>query len=145
MYKHTQNSSLMKGVALTSLLGAILVAYVAKQFIVSCPLVIVALGMYLGFRNLTVEVDDMSIRIRFGIGWIKKEFRLEDIISAEVVRNCWMYGWGVRNIGNGWLYNVAGLDAVELELKSGKRARIGTDEPQALTSEISQRLEGVKK
>ncbi len=144
MYKHTQNSNLMKGMALASLIGAVVVGYIAKQFIVSCPLALLALGMYLGFRNLTVEVDDVSIRINFGIGWIKKEFRLEDISSVEAVRNCWMSGWGVRSIGDGWLYNVAGLDAVELKLKSGKRARIGTDEPQILASEIGQRLAGLR-
>ena len=48
----------------------------------------------------------------------------------------WWWGWGVRYYGQGWLYNVSGLDAVEIRLKSGKHIRIGTDEPEALVAEI---------
>lgn len=34
------------------------------------------------------------------------------------------------------MYNVAGYDAVELELRSGRVFRIGTDEPDALLAAI---------
>ena len=44
---------------------------------------------------------------------------------------CWV-------IRNGWLYNVSGFDAVELELASGKLCRIGTDEPGRLLHAIEQ-------
>jgi hypothetical protein len=37
------------------------------------------------------------------------------------------------------LFNVSGLDAVEVELVDGKRIRIGTDEPQALVAAIRAR------
>lgn len=33
-----------------------------------------------------------------------------------------------RSISGGWIYNVWGLDAVELDLASGRKFRIGTDE-----------------
>jgi hypothetical protein len=36
------------------------------------------------------------------------------------------------------LYNVSGLDAVELHLKSGEIRRIGTDDPQGLAAAIEQ-------
>jgi hypothetical protein len=35
---------------------------------------------------------------------------------------------------HGWLYNVSGLDAVEIQLCSGKKFRIGTDQSSELTS-----------
>jgi hypothetical protein len=38
------------------------------------------------------------------------------------------------------MYNVAGLDAVELVLASGKKFRIGTDQPDELRSAINLRL-----
>jgi hypothetical protein len=34
------------------------------------------------------------------------------------------------------LYNVSGTDAVEIELRSGRRFRIGTDEPKVLAQAI---------
>jgi len=46
------------------------------------------------------------------------------------VRNHWWNGFGIR-MGSGFrLYNVSGLDAVELHLKSSDIRRIGTDDPQ---------------
>ena len=35
-----------------------------------------------------------------------------------------------------WLYNVSGLDAVEIVRISGKKFRVGTDEPRALVAAL---------
>ena len=52
------------------------------------------------------------------------------------VRNPWYTGWGIR-LGSGYvLWNVSGFDAVELDFASGRRFRVGTDEPSALVSAI---------
>jgi hypothetical protein len=51
----------------------------------------------------------------------------------------WYYGWGVRMGSGGWMFNVSGLDAVEIEMESGGRFRIGTDEPEELVRAIGQR------
>ena len=53
------------------------------------------------------------------------------------VRNKWWYGYGVRKVPNGWMYNVAGLDAVELELGEDRVFRIGTDDPAALMAALT--------
>jgi hypothetical protein len=42
------------------------------------------------------------------------------------------------------LYNVSGLDAVELKLKSGEVRRIGTDNPQGLAAALQQRCSAPK-
>ena len=57
--------------------------------------------------------------------------------GVRQVRNKWWYGWGIRKIPKGWMYNVWGLDAVELEMESGKVFRIGTDEPDQLLGALS--------
>jgi hypothetical protein len=90
------------------------------------------------FGALTVEVRADTVECRFGPGLIRKRWQLNDIQKVEVVRNAWYYGWGIRLIPGGWLYNVSGLDAVEITLRSGKRYRIGTDEPSALKTAIVQ-------
>jgi hypothetical protein len=53
------------------------------------------------------------------------------------VRNPWYYGWGVRLTPHGILYNVSGLNAVELLLDDGRRVRVGTDEPDALVRALA--------
>ena len=72
------------------------------------------------FDSLTVTVLTNLIEIRFGIGIIRKQFDITKIQSAAIVRNKWYYGWGIRLTPHGWLYNVAGLDAVEIRLNNGK-------------------------
>lgn len=94
------------------------------------------------FCSLLVIVDDQYLRIKFGYGIYKKKFLLSDIVSAKTVKNKWYYGWGIR--GGLWsnmiIYNVSGFDAVQIELKSGKIYRIGTDEPIKLEQAILQNI-----
>lgn len=89
------------------------------------------------FGSLTVEVDDGELRHWFGPGFWKKSYQLLDIESATAVRNSWIFGWGIRFTPHGWLYNVSGLDAVQLQLRSGRKLRIGTNDPQGLVEAIS--------
>jgi hypothetical protein len=42
------------------------------------------------------------------------------------------------------LYNVSGLDAVELKLKSGEIRRIGTDDPSGLAAALNAGLQSQK-
>lgn len=86
--------------------------------------------------RLTIEVTDDAVQASFGPGWPKKKIPLDTIESVAPVRNPWWYGWGIRWTPSGPLWNVAGLDAVELRLRDGKRFRLGTDEPAALTDAI---------
>ncbi len=96
------------------------------------------------FASLTVEINAEHLRIRFGIGLIRKRFPLAQIDTCRPVKNAWIYGWGIRLTPHGWLYNVSGLEAVELKMKSGKTCRIGTDEPEALTAAIQAALDRLK-
>ena len=84
------------------------------------------------FGSLTVEVDGEELRHFFGPGFWKKTYLLSDIEKVETVRNSWIFGWGIRLTPYGWLYNVSGLDAVEITLRSGRKFRVGTDEPEEL-------------
>ncbi len=96
------------------------------------------------FASLTVEIDAEHLRIRFGIGLIRKRFPLDQIDTCRPVKNSWIYGWGIRLTPHGWLYNVSGLEAVELKMKSGKTCRIGTDEPEVLTAALQKALDSSK-
>ena len=89
-------------------------------------LLVAALGM---FCCLTIEIDRRQLRCFFGPGLIRRTIAVHEIASAQPVRNRWYYGWGIRLTPNGWMYNVSGLEAVELSLASGGSFRIGTDRP----------------
>jgi hypothetical protein len=89
------------------------------------------------FGSLTIEVDGEELCHYFGPGFWKKTYLLSDIELVEQVRNSWIFGWGIRLAPHGWLYNVSGLDAVQIQLRSGRKFRIGTDDPQGVISAIS--------
>jgi len=84
------------------------------------------------FWGLTVEVNKDVVGLYFGLGIIRRNIRREDIAMVALVRNRWWWGFGIRWTPHGWMWNIAGLDAVELTYHNGKMFRIGTDEPEAL-------------
>ena len=91
---------------------------------------------------MVTDIRDGEMTLSFGIGLIKKRIQLSEIKSAEVVRNKWIYGWGIRYWGGGWMWNFKGLDAVQIEFKnSGKKFRIGTSDPDALQKFIAKNIE----
>ncbi|MFZ0791062.1 MAG: hypothetical protein WAM94_15730, partial [Chromatiaceae bacterium] len=96
----------------------------------------VLLSLMALFATLTVVVDGTHLSFRFSLGLIGKRIALADIRHCRALRNPWYYGWGIHLYPGGVLYNVSGLQAVEILLKSGKRLRIGTDEPDALCCAI---------
>jgi hypothetical protein len=97
------------------------------------PAVIAVLVVLVGtmalFCCLTIEIDGEQLRCFFGPGLIRRTVPLREIVAARRVRNRWYYGWGIRLTPSGWMFNVSGLEAVELALASGSRFRIGTDRP----------------
>ena len=64
---------------------------------------------------------------------IKKVIPIHNIERIGIVINKWYYGFGIRKIKNGWLYNIQGLDAIELKMKNSKSIiRIGTADSKKL-------------
>ena len=90
------------------------------------------------FGALTVSVDERHVAIKFGYGIFRKQFATSEIASVARVKNHWYYGWGIRLWfwPRMWIYNVSGLEAVEIRMKNGKIHRIGTDEPEKLETAI---------
>jgi hypothetical protein len=96
------------------------------------------------FATLTVDVDNRTISIRFGMGFIRKRFQLNEIECYRVVKNPWYYFLGIRYTPRGWLFAVSGSSAVELEMKNGKLFRIGTDEPERLIKALDNVFSGLE-
>ena len=92
----------------------------------------VVLFLALFFNKLTVRVSNESIYLAFGIGLIHRRISLESIAKVDAVRNKWWYGYGIRYTPHGWLWNIQGLEAIEITYTNGKCFRIGTDDPENL-------------
>ncbi|HNT25548.1 MAG TPA: hypothetical protein PKM21_14340 [Anaerolineales bacterium] len=88
------------------------------------------------FSSLTVQVDPRRVTLWFGLHAFHRSFPLEEISGVQVVRNTWLDGLGIHFIRKGLVYNVSGLGAVEIQLRNGRRVRIGSDEPQDLARAI---------
>ena len=139
-YQHTQIGYLtIFSLGGAMILIAFLLAFYEFNWIAFVVLIALAISLLL-FASLTVEADEKNLQIRFGPGLIRKKFLLHEIQAYQAVKNHWYYGWGIRRIPHGWLYNVSGLDAIELQMSSGKNYRIGTDEPEQLVQAIRQIL-----
>jgi hypothetical protein len=100
------------------------------------PVVCILLLSAILFSSLTIEIADGRLAWRFGPGLIHKSVSLAELSSVEPVRIRWWNGWGIHLTGNGWLYNVSGMEAVKVSLKSGKTFMLGTDEPQQLAEAL---------
>lgn len=90
------------------------------------------------FATLSTQVTDKELHWSLGIGLIQKRLSLKDIESVRKVRNKVWWGWGIRYFGEGWLYNVSGLNAIEIVQTDSKVTRVGTDEPDELLQAILQ-------
>lgn len=96
---------------------------------------------YLLLYGLTTTVTPERLTVSFGIGLIRKTIALSSIKTITVVTNSWYYGWGLRFIPNGMMYNISGFKAIELSLTdSGRVVRIGSRQPEKLKEEIEKRL-----
>ena len=136
IYRHTQRGS----VILSFLGGGVLFVLGGLAIAGSHPVLIAMLAVMVAcailFRSMSIEIGDNILAWSFGSGLIRKSVRIADVQCAQVVRNRWLYGWGIHWTPHGWLYNVSGLAAVEIRLKSGKRFRLGTDESEAVVHAI---------
>lgn len=141
-YKHTQI-----GYVLIIAFSAAILLIVSLMFTTADfnPVAVFVLGgMILClalFATLTVEVNEQAINLRFGIGVIRKRFMLQDIEAYRAVKNPWYYGWGIHIIPRGWIFNVSGWEAVELQMKNGRKYRIGSDDVTRLANALNARLQ----
>lgn len=142
-YKHTQISFLMIFVALVILAFFVGLQITARAEVPSVDsganfaitaLMTIILFVIASFSTLTVKIDQRFIKLRFGLGFFRKKFLLDEIASVRRVKNHWYYGWGIRFWFKPkmWIFNISGFDAIELTMKNGKIYRIGTNEPEKL-------------
>ena len=131
-YHHRQTGAALRWGLILPAIGLLAIGFAARRAVPFVPIAAVLVVIGWAFSSLTVEVTPTRLSWFFGPGLLRKSIERETIIGATPVRNPWWYGWGIHRTPRGWLYNVGGLNAVELALSNGSTLRIGSDEPAAL-------------
>jgi hypothetical protein len=135
-YRHTQRGVLIVSLCLAAAALNAFVIWFSGQWMPSVAVLVVMVAIAIVFSSLTVEVNGDELRWSFGPGFWTYRLPLGEIEKVAIVRNHWWNGFGIRR-GLGFkLYNVEGLDAVEVHMKSSDVRRIGTDDPQGLAAAL---------
>jgi hypothetical protein len=129
-YRHTQFAWVLAGILVPGVLAAIGVVVFLPEGAMRAPwwtpwllVAVLAVGLLL-----------------FGIGAFRRTVPLGDIRSCDRVRTRLRWGWGIRWTPAGWLYNVAGREAVRLELERERPLIVGSDDADALKAAIDARV-----
>lgn len=88
------------------------------------------------FSSLTITIRNGQLTWWFGPGLARKSVALSNVTTAEPTTTSAFNGLGIHPTSRGWLYNVAGREAVHVTLNDGTAFLLGTDEPNALASAI---------
>jgi hypothetical protein len=131
-YKHTQTGGWLRSAAVLPAPALFLVGLAVGKALLFFFGATALAGVGWVFSSMTIEVTPAELIWFFGPGVWRKTLARTDIIGVTVARNKWWWGWGIHLTPHGWLYNVAGLDAVEIALKNGRTLRLGSDEPAKL-------------
>ncbi len=145
VYSHTQTISWW--ILIPSGMAILISGYFgfSEGFVISAVVSVMLLILLLLFYSMTVTVDTRELCLAFGPGLFARKFLLSQMANCRVVRNKPGQGWGIRPVKNGLLYNVSGLDSVELVMANGHRYRIGTGEPHRLSGIVYQLLQEKRK
>ena len=139
IYEHKQPGYAIVGLILIPSIFFTLVVSLSGEAGAAAPLLIILifmLGTAVVFSSLTVKVSAVDVTYHFAHSFFKHAIPVQRITEVRVVRNKIWHGLGIHFIPGGVVYNVSGLDAVEIRLDDGKLIRLGTDEPEKLAAAI---------
>jgi len=138
VYSHRQIGIIQIWASVVVIVVLLITSFFVPEILFLFLVAFLALGFaLLMFSTLTVDIKPVEICVTFGpVPLVRKRIPLEKIQEFFRVVTPWYYGWGLRYIRNGTLYNISGYEGVEIILSEGKRIRIGTDDPIGLIEAI---------
>jgi hypothetical protein len=101
-------------------------------------------ALQLAFYQLTTIVTESTLTVRYGIGLVAFRFPISEIKHVSERTVPWYAGYGIRWVGDAWLFNVSGRDAIEVTFDSGRKVWVGTDDPDGLAAILRQRMEELR-
>ena len=141
MYKHRQIGWVI--IVVFALALTMIFSFEPPIWKSTAGLIVTFIVIFAGFLFSSLKVQEFEdyLKISFGPGLIWKKFPFRDIDSCYNVRRQWIYGFGIRMIKGGWLFNVSGTQAVEVMMKNYRIYRIGTNEPEKLLAVIQKKID----
>jgi hypothetical protein len=89
------------------------------------------------FTKLTTRVDERGVSWAFGFGFPRGSISFDDIAAVQMTQTRMMEGFGIHwTLRHGWLWNVAGWDAVMIRKTNGRAVTLGSDDAQGLYDAI---------
>ena len=131
------------------ILGFIFLAYLNQWGNNPLPTVpfLILMGLFLFiiplFYKLTIKIEGTTLRLIYGIGIIRINFRIDELLDVETIRTPWYYGWGIRVTPKGMLYNIQGSKALRVKYRKNgknKKVMIGTPEPELLKAYLEKNM-----
>lgn len=101
-------------------------------------------ALQLAFYQLTTIVTESTLTVRYGVGLLAFRFPLSEITQITERNVPWYAGYGIRWVGDAWLFNVSGNDAIEVTFASGRKVWVGTDDPNGLAAILRLRMEELR-
>jgi hypothetical protein len=128
LYRHKQSGHVLQRALIGSAAGILFLGLIVGVAAIALSLAAVLALAGWAFSSLTVEISPDELTWFFGPGVFRKRIPRDEIVNASPVQNKWWWGWGIHLTPRGWLYNVDGLEAVEIVLREGKILRVGSDD-----------------
>jgi len=132
-YKKTQYGSLLIGFCLFS--AGVIYSFdgPSDEFLYTLFILGAVIAV---FGTLTVSIDRAHLKIRLGVGLFRRTIPLKEIREVTVSKIPWWLGSGIRWYRGKMIYNVSGLQALEITLENNKMILLGTSEPNLLKQKI---------
>jgi len=137
-YEHTQTAPLYLILA-ASTAGLLVTAWTVPILPMRIMFSVIGGLMLLltfSFRQLTVSDQRDHLLVQFGpLPLFRRRVKYAEMESVQRGRTSFLDGWGIHfSLSGGWVWNLWGFDCVDVKFKSGRRLRIGTDDPDGLES-----------
>lgn len=105
------------------------------ELILICVLMWALVVLFIIIRLITT-IDNEGIHMRF-FPLLKRSWKWEEIKSVKPIQYGFVGGWGIRLwTPYGTVYNIKGNQGLAIELKSGKKIMIGTQQLDVLTEQL---------
>ncbi|MEQ9300894.1 MAG: hypothetical protein RIF33_20135 [Cyclobacteriaceae bacterium] len=96
------------------------------------------------YYRLQTTVSYRKIELRYGIGLIKIQPKVDELIAVEADVAKWWYGLGTKITPKGMMYSIQGLKVVRLTYRKGSTKEsimIGTAQPEQLKKSLMENFE----
>ena len=147
-YSHTQSATSIRIVTVVVLIwftGMYATIVYSNGFNNEGALGIQAAAVMLGvilylLWDLTIQINDGKLIHWFGPRFWQRSYEIDSIKEVTPSSSTWWQGYGIRFVGDGWMYNVSGKDRIRIEFHSGKICYLGTDDMDELLAILNQQV-----